>query len=175
MKKCTVCKLEKTLDSFSKNLREKDGVNYQCKQCQSDRYKFLKERGPIRTVDFKECCVCGQLKSSSAFSRNGKNLDGLSSTCKECHKIASPASRWGMSVTEYLDFISGGCEACGSFERLCIDHDHSCCEDYSKTCGKCIRGVLCYSCNIAEGHLKGDPERIQGLLRYTISKKKEVN
>lgn len=174
MKKCTECKVDKTFDSFSKNSREKDGRNYVCRDCQKARYLRLKDRGPVITVEIKTCSSCKSDLNAKDFGKNAKNLDGLSSVCKGCHNLASPASRWGMKVAEYREFISGGCEACGSFERLCIDHDHDCCPDYSKTCGKCIRGVLCFSCNVAEGHLKGDPERIKSLLRYTLSKKKEV-
>jgi hypothetical protein len=33
---------------------------------------------------------------------------------------------------------------------LCVDHDHTCCSG-PKTCGKCIRGLLCVSCNVFLG------------------------
>lgn len=45
--------------------------------------------------------------------------------------------------------------------RLAIDHDHACCDgDFS--CGRCIRGLLCGTCNKGLGQL-GDNE--EGLLR----------
>lgn len=46
-----------------------------------------------------------------------------------------------------------------------IDHDHSCCPG-PRSCGKCIRGLLCFNCNIAEGHLRGDLKAIEGLAEY---------
>ena len=66
--------------------------------------------------------------------------------------------------------IAGGCEVCGSTNDLCIDHDHSCCPG-QKTCGKCIRGILCNDCNIAEGRLKSDKELVKALLRYLEKEK----
>lgn len=37
--------------------------------------------------------------------------------------------------------------------RLAVDHDHDCCPG-EKTCGKCIRGLLCHKCNRALGILE---------------------
>ena len=43
-----------------------------------------------------------------------------------------------------------------------IDHDHNCCSGEmahtgnQKICGKCVRGVICSSCNKAEGHAPAD-------------------
>lgn len=36
-------------------------------------------------------------------------------------------------------------------EKLNVDHDHSCCPG-RKTCGKCVRGLLCKDCNTTLGH-----------------------
>jgi hypothetical protein len=37
--------------------------------------------------------------------------------------------------------------------RLGIDHDHGCCKKYG-SCGKCLRGILCRSCNVLVGNLE---------------------
>ena len=50
-------------------------------------------------------------------------------------------------------------------DTACWDHDHKCCSGV-KTCGKCIRGLLCSHCNRALGLLKEDRYRIQGLVLY---------
>lgn len=37
--------------------------------------------------------------------------------------------------------------------RLHIDHDHNCC-DKKNSCGKCLRGLLCWECNHMLGRLE---------------------
>jgi hypothetical protein len=77
--------------------------------------------------------------------------------------------KYGLSLDEYLA-LGTSCWACGATQEelgrsLHIDHDHSCCPDKG-SCGACVRGLLCASCNQAEGLLKGDPERALGLAIY---------
>lgn len=73
-------------------------------------------------------------------------------------------SRYGITVERYqemLDAQGGGCGICGRLEtytvggkpmRLSVDHDHSCCPG-RKSCGDCVRGLLCNNCNKGIGLL----------------------
>lgn len=49
-------------------------------------------------------------------------------------------------------------EPFGEGERIFADHDHNCCpkqiKQTAKTCGKCIRGLLCFRCNTALGDVE---------------------
>lgn len=49
-----------------------------------------------------------------------------------------------------------------------IDHDHSCCPD-AKTCGGCIRGVLCGGCNTGLGIFRDDPAVFLRAIEYLQS------
>jgi len=59
-----------------------------------------------------------------------------------------------MTLDEYdaiLESQGGHCALCPKTpeedgRRLSVDHDHACCPG-RETCGKCIRGLLCYICN----------------------------
>jgi len=50
--------------------------------------------------------------------------------------------------------------------RLAVDHDHSCCPGM-KTCGKCIRGLLCHKCNRALGVLE---KHLSAAIAYVTTK-----
>lgn len=66
----------------------------------------------------------------------------------------------------------GAVESLGKRKHLHLDHDHRCCPpgkfgtSSKMSCGKCIRGWLCSTCNSALGMLQENPRKIQGLLDY---------
>lgn len=54
-----------------------------------------------------------------------------------------------------------------------VDHDHGCCPG-QKSCGKCVRGLLCYSCNCILGLAKDSIEKLShciSYLEYNLAKK----
>jgi hypothetical protein len=60
------------------------------------------------------------------------------------------------------------CAICGAniSERFFIDHDHSCCASRHKTCGQCVRGLLCGNCNLGLGAFQDDDERMLNAIKY---------
>lgn len=86
----------------------------------------------------------------------------------EKHRLQFRAWNYGLTVEAVTAMLAGGCAVCGSAENLHVDHDHGCCPDGSspRSCGKCVRGVLCHGCNTALGLLKEDAGRIEALLRH---------
>jgi hypothetical protein len=47
----------------------------------------------------------------------------------------------------------------------CIDHNHLCCSG-KESCGKCVRGVICYRCNVVLGFVNDAPEVLKQAIQY---------
>ena len=56
--------------------------------------------------------------------------------------------------------------------RPYIDHDHSCCSG-AKSCGKCVRGMLCHHCNTSLGGFRDNTETLNNAIQY-LNKFKET-
>ena len=78
--------------------------------------------------------------------------------------------RYGITVEEYNDLLAaqlGACAICGrQMREPHIDHDHKCCSQKMRSCGRCIRGLLCTSCNNGLGRFQDDPDRLRAAADY---------
>lgn len=91
-----------------------------------------------------------------------------------CRGHSDTMSRFSLTRDQLIDLLAPGvCSSsgCSRVQRLSIDHDHSCCPagkfpGRKVSCGECVRGLLCSTCNTALGLLGEDPSRIAGLLNY---------
>jgi hypothetical protein len=84
-------------------------------------------------------------------------------------------TNYRMTVARYEEILAeqgGRCAICrGEYprdvraKRFHVDHDHACCPS-SKSCGKCIRGLLCAGCNTALGNFADDRARLLRAVDY---------
>lgn len=101
---------------------------------------------------------------------------------KRNHKFV----RLGVTEAQYNELLEAQGHACAMCRKPFgdeypqFDHDHSCCPpqpggDRTKTCGKCVRGLLCFRCNTALGYIErywlqaeiylaGVPERVSRIV-----------
>ena len=70
---------------------------------------------------------------------------------------------WLLEVQQYACAMGG--EPFTESIQIFVDHDHSCCPGERRSCGKCVRGLLCLSCNTALGQI----ERKAGLARAYLA------
>lgn len=70
--------------------------------------------------------------------------------------------RYSLSVPEFnrIKAEQGNrCAMCGfsgDDVKLHIDHDHKCCPQSGRSCGSCVRGLLCFPCNTRLGHYEDE-------------------
>jgi len=96
------------------------------------------------------------------------------------------AARWrrtskfrvlGISEERFLQMLEAQNHACAickvPFEddrRIFADHDHNCCpmqvKQRARTCGKCIRGLLCVKCNTALGYIEKHRDAVNAYLAH---------
>jgi hypothetical protein len=124
------------------------------------------------------CKACIKLRDSQphrqeAIRKWNNGPEGKASRAKW-----NRAHRHGLTYLEYEQLYNlqdGICAICeqeprsktgGNGEcRLVIDHDHSCCPG-KRSCGKCIRGLICPDCNIALGKFQDSTKVLHKAIVY---------
>jgi hypothetical protein len=84
--------------------------------------------------------------------------------------------RYGIEWEQYEKMLAeqgGVCAICQrpptgrgtSGQRLHVDHDHSCCPG-NRSCGKCVRALLCTNCNRGIGYFQDNPALLRVAINY---------
>lgn len=82
-----------------------------------------------------------------------------------CKSHYSTCFTYNLTSVQLMTIQSAGCSICGQEEKIRIDHDHSCC-GYGSSCGECIRGGLCDTCNTGLGLFKDSPAKLRSAVEY---------
>ena len=167
-KQCRKCKEVKPISEFFVWKRNKDGLDPHCKVC-----KRL-----FNLASYRKHSIERRAKSKEWADAHKDEIRAYSKKHRELYpeKYKLQATRrkiasYGITLEQYgelLESQGGVCAVCGQppkIRRLAIDHDHKCCPP-EKSCGKCIRGLLCGNCNRFLGHSKESVENLESAIRY---------
>lgn len=137
--------------------------------------KFRPHGSVLRRDDLgrKNCPRCDQDKPTAEFYPSTCTADGLSSACIRCDVSNKLLRKYRITLEDYerlLQEQGGRCAICHATEcstgkRFAVDHDHDCCPG-QKTCGKCVRGLLCNNCNRLLGYLGDSVVRARSIAVY---------
>lgn len=84
--------------------------------------------------------------------------------------------RYGLTQDDFdrmLEEQDYACAMCPTLfedgDPVFIDHDHNCCEDEKRSCGRCVRGLLCLRCNVAVGYIERYGDMARAYLEKTAT------
>ncbi len=170
MKTCTRCKTVRPLDQFSKMASQKDGLHYTCKTCTQSLNRSYRERNREK--------LRAKRHAEYQADRDGHLAKGKAwkAANRERHQYLQRRSHlkntYGITPEQYDQLLAdqgGACAICeqpAKGRRLHVDHDHFCCPG-KRSCGKCLRGLLCAACNVKLGWLEN---RWPAIARYTTTR-----
>lgn len=152
----------------------------QCRTCRADRSnKSRAESGVVKSPGVgygganraKTHCPQGHPYEGDNL-RLAKDGKRLCHTCSLANGRRQALKRRGLTPEEFqrmLDNQGNRCAICSKeFQgkrRPSIDHDHNCCPG-DRSCSKCVRGLLCESCNQGLGFFNDDPALLEAAIVY---------
>lgn len=142
---CRRCELVKSEDDFALCKSSANGRQYECRACTKIRMKV-----------WYQSLTPEQKREKRRYQKQHRDEN------KEMYYWVRIESHYKLTQQDFEAILAaqdGGCAICGSPEpggrwaQWSVDHDHACCSGI-KSCGECVRGILCYMCNQGLGSFK---------------------
>lgn len=167
-KTCKRCGVSKPVNLFKRDTRYLDRVSSYCKACHAAASVAWQKANPDKVNTARRLRYARKKEQINANRKKAYD--------PEKARALSIYYRYKMSIAEYNAILmrQGGCAICHKSpiedkRAFHVDHDHNCCSGV-KTCGKCVRGILCHSCNVTLAAIEADPEWHQKAIQYLKGK-----
>jgi len=130
----------------------------------------------VAEVRCDACREAARLEASKDPERRKQYRRAHYAANKDLYSERNLRSKHGITAAQYDVLLAGQegvCAICGTSEprgrgRFHVDHDHSCCPG-KKSCGKCIRGLLCGNCNPGLGAFSDNPDLLIAAAAYLVA------
>lgn len=164
-KTCGRCGRDKSVEDFSKSSVKSDGRQSRCKQCAKEVYWENRDDSIIKKRQYNK--------------ENREDINAKGKIYRKQNPEKTRARRlkymYNITIDQYnkmLEAQNHVCAICfGKNDNtgypLFVDHDHSCCPG-GRSCGKCVRGLLCNDCNFAIGAFKDNPDNFDKAKEYIL-------
>ena len=169
-KVCVDCERNRFEDYF-------DGDSERCRECQGKINSQKKmHRITDRNMDTRMgvCSKCGPMDLTLEGFCAERARNNRRSYTPEQIRDKMYLDKFGITLEQYNEMREEqnySCKICQRHESefavsMAVDHDHSCCSERKRSCGKCIRGLLCSNCNRGIGHLMEDIVIMERSIQY---------
>lgn len=157
MIRCRTCEIPKADEDFNRSTKSKTGRQGECRECATERLRL--EYGALSQEENRE-----------RWARQRAHRK----TRPDLYYWVRIRSVFNLSKDQFEAILSrqdGCCAICHSAEpggrtgRWMVDHDHKCCPGV-KSCGRCVRGLLCVRCNLGLGGFGDDPDALLQAVKY---------
>lgn len=147
LKHCPRCATTKDVAGFNRNAARYDGLAIWCRPCMAEYQREYNKRKDVKARAAKRSLAYYHLLS----------VDEKLALQEKRRKTGYHFRRYfNITLERYDQMVSeqgGVCAICrkppsGKRARLVVDHDHACCPESGRSCGACVRGLLCVGCNV---------------------------
>jgi Recombination endonuclease VII len=105
------------------------------------------------------CMTAENMANRRTYRRSHPHPESPESRKKSNRKYR--ISLYGLTQEQFKRLLEVQGHACGMCHKpfadgqlVHVDHDHGCCPEKNRSCGNCVRGLLCHTCNISLGHVE---------------------
>ncbi len=161
-KMCKSCMLIRAREYYQRNAKEKRGYYWEYKEARL-LYQKIHNQEP------------GVKRRRKEYYRKYSQEHKVDPKRLRHNKLIS---QYHITLKEYNNILvmqNGACAICnkaetsrsksGTIKSLSVDHDHNCCCG-EKTCGRCIRGLICDKCNQLLSRANDSIEILQSAITY---------
>lgn len=153
MKTCNDCGNEFPLEDFPFKNKAKGYRHAVCIGCKREREKTYRKTYVTNNPEKRKATEQAYNRSTAKLGSNRRWRFGLAPETIE-------------AMIEAQGGVCGLCRRDFSNNQTFVDHDHACCPGRTKTCGKCVRMILCRSCNQGLGFFLDSPELLREAADY---------